>query len=47
MGAKNFIGWKIHMMTSYLLLAFLTNEIQTLQHQSKKCETHQGDFDEK
>ena len=31
--------WKVHMMTScLLLLTFLTNGIQSLQHQWKKCE---------
>ena len=31
---KRFIGWSVHMMIPYLLLMiFLTNEIQALQHQ--------------
>ena len=32
------MGWNVHMMTSYLLMmTFLTNGIQTLQHRWKKC----------
>ena len=35
---EKFIDWKIHMMSSYLLLMdFLTHEIKALQHCWKKC----------
>ena len=37
--------WKVHMMTSYLLLkTFLVNGIKILQHQLKKCVDHKEDY---
>ena len=42
---ENFIGWKFHIMMSYQpLMTFLTNGIQTLQHQRKKYVNHKGDY---
>ena len=39
------VGWKIQLMTSYLLLmTFLTNGVQARQHRWKKCANHKGDF---
>ena len=40
------VGWKVHIMT-YLLLTFLTNRIETLQHRWKKYVDHKGDYVEK
>ena len=42
------VGWKVHMKMSYLLLmSFLTNEIQALKHQWKKCMNSKRDYLEK
>ena len=42
------VGWKVHMVMSYLLLkTFLTNGIQALQYRWKKCVGYQGDYAEK
>ena len=42
-------GGKIHWLKSayLLLMIFLTDGIQTLQHQSKKCMNCKGDYLEK
>ena len=46
--AEKYEGWKVHMKTSHLLLMiFLTNEIQALQHQWKKCVDNNGVYVEK
>ena len=42
--AEKFISWKVHMITSYLLLMnFFNNGIQALQHRWKKCVTRKED----
>ena len=42
------VGWKVHMIISYLLLmTFLINGIQALQRYWKKCMNHKGDYIEK
>ena len=39
--------WKLMQEKSYLPLTFLTNEIQALQHQRKKCVDSKQDYAEK
>ena len=40
------VGWRVHIMASYLLLmTFLINRIQALQHWWKKCVNNKGNYE--
>ena len=42
------VGWKVHMIASYLpLMNFLTNGIQAVQHCWKKFVDNKGNYVEK